>query len=1402
MRIKLFLFLAVCGLFSEFSSAQVLITEAVPTVTVNFSASMQTTVGSNPSTPFSGAGFTPTAMTAGRLNSNAWSVLGFNFGDLLFGGTQTVDDFGRGSVSGAVLTPGIYAYTDSPATVANPTLLIQPGDVDDFNPGSITLRVKNNGTTNMTQLQLSYNIFLRNDEGRSSTFNFSHSLNSTGPFQAEPSVDFTSPDVADAFQWVQVDVTPSRSIVISGINVAPGAFYYLRWSSQDVAGTGDRDEFGLDDIVITGTYGAPAPEINVLSVNGTTILSMDSSPSVAKSTDFAPMGAPVSTYNTSVQKTFSIQNLGGAILNISNVTITGANASNFTIYISGSQTPTGNIAAVSGSVVSIRDLVIIFDPSFTGLHTARVNIASNDNTGNENPYWFDIQGYGFDPKPDIEVKGLTGGASNIQSGNMIATTFNNTLWADQVVGTSVIKDYRIKNTGQTGAPLLLTGTPIVTVSGINPSDFVVTTQPTATSLNAGFGTNYYITFTPSAPGIRTALITIANNDLIPDPFTMNPESPFTYLVQGKGISPEIDVLGNSQSITSGSTLPVLANYTFFDYLNVVGASLTRTYTIKNTGTAALSVGALTISGANASDFTVVTLPAASVAANAATTFSIKFDPSATGVRNATVNLVNNDFDENPYTFSIRGYGIDYIPCSYLAVETIAQQDFEAAPATPVWLLSSTTNSVITGGNAFGATGDSGASPKFLGARSLQVNNSTSVNVFAPINTTAFNDITLSVRLASLSTTAVEGSDANDKIVLAISTNGGTNWSDEFEIKGNTNAKWNFTSGTGIANGFYDGDNIVSSISIANGGFVTADGISTLQISNLPKSPTLSLRITIINNNAQEIWAIDNVSLTGRKELSTTWAGGWSNGLPNANTKAIINGPYDTSNGNIQACKLQVNATGSILINSGQYIIVESDLANAGVITIENGGSLVQKNDYATNSGSIIVKRNTTPIRKFDYTYWSSPVSGMTLFNLSPLTLSDKYFQFNTASNVFQSVPSSTVMSPGKGYIVRGPQNFDPVTPAIYNAQFSGPTNNGFIQQPILNVTGTWNLLGNPYPSAINANTFLQLPGNTSVVGGTIYLWTHNTPLTNNIYAQNDYASYNLLGGTGTAAAANSGVNTTIPTGMIASGQGFFTVATAAGQATFTNSMRVVGNNLAFFRQSNQSSSVLDEPVEYEKSRFWLNLSGEQGLFRQILIGYANGATNGEDRDFDGKQFSVNSNLSFYSLLNNSAMTIQGRALPFDDQDVVMLGFTTSIPGIFELSIENFDGLFIDQEIFVKDNLLNVIHNLKSGNYSFETDAGTFDSRFEIHYINNTLSTKDFESKNFQIAVKDQVIKIRSGSSLISAVRVIDQLGRVLYDKKEIKQSELSIETLTVAQQVLIVQTTLQNGTVETRKIIY
>ncbi|HSN49106.1 MAG TPA: choice-of-anchor D domain-containing protein, partial [Flavobacterium sp.] len=160
-------------------------------------------------------------------------------------------------------------------------------------------------------------------------------------------------------------------------------------------------------------------------------------------------------------------------------------------------------------------------------------------------------------------------------------------------------------------------------------------------------------------------------------------------------SQEINLQGNAVNITDGDTTPSTSDYTNFGN-SYIGSANNVTYTIQNTGNLPLTIGAITFSGSNSADFTVIGLPSSSVAAGSSTTFIVRFYPSTSGIKNATISIANNDPDENAYDFSIRGTGIEL----GLAQEIEVEGNATVIPDNGI--LTSTDNGTILGDTFTGA----------------------------------------------------------------------------------------------------------------------------------------------------------------------------------------------------------------------------------------------------------------------------------------------------------------------------------------------------------------------------------------------------------------------------------------------------------------------------------------------------------------------------------------------------------------------------------------------------------------------------------------------------------------------------------------------------------------------------
>ncbi len=126
--------------------------------------------------------------------------------------------------------------------------------------------------------------------------------------------------------------------------------------------------------------------------------------------------------------------------------------------------------------------------------------------------------------------------------------------------------------------------------------------------------------------------------------------------------PEIDIQGNGVPVSNGDTTPSSADNTDLGAV-AVGNSLNQTYTVRNTGAGMLTLGtgAVTLSGVGCTDFSVTAQPVDSVAASGATAFTVQYSPADTGSDNCTVNVANDDSNENPYTFVISGSAANQAP---------------------------------------------------------------------------------------------------------------------------------------------------------------------------------------------------------------------------------------------------------------------------------------------------------------------------------------------------------------------------------------------------------------------------------------------------------------------------------------------------------------------------------------------------------------------------------------------------------------------------------------------------------------------------------------------------------------------------------------------------------------------
>ncbi|MBK9329489.1 MAG: autotransporter-associated beta strand repeat-containing protein [Sphingobacteriales bacterium] len=188
-----------------------------------------------------------------------------------------------------------------------------------------------------------------------------------------------------------------------------------------------------------------------------------------------------------------------------------------------------------------------------------------------------------------------------------------------------------------------------------------------------------------------------------------------------------------------------------------------------------------------------------------------------------------------------------------------------------------------------ASGDRPASSPFAseGSHSRGVSSATATLTSSDISTSGYTGIQLTFRLASFSIGSTgNGADGIDIVTVEISPDGGTNYYSTVRVLGNSNAYWGYSTGTGNATTAYDGNATPVDYAPTGGGSRTTDGYSTVTVTDLPATSNMRIRITLLNNSANERWVMDDVLVTGNSSTNLYWggttgtySGTWTTGTP-------------------------------------------------------------------------------------------------------------------------------------------------------------------------------------------------------------------------------------------------------------------------------------------------------------------------------------------------------------------------------------------------------------------------------------------------------------------------------------------------------------------------------------------
>jgi hypothetical protein len=398
-----------------------------------------------------------------------------------------------------------------------------------------------------------------------------------------------------------------KSIVISGTNASD----FTLSTATTCPSSGTLNALGTCIISVTFTPGASGARLATLTVTdnasgGSQTIALSGTGSTGATATATLLPATLSfgsvaVGSTSAAKSSTLTDTSATVaLNISSITITGANASDFKLSTSSTCPSAGTINPLATCLVTVT-----FSPTASGARSATLTVFDNTTAGSQT----------------IALSG-TGTGGSTATATLLPSSLS---FGSVAVGsTSAAKSSTLTDTSTTIALNISS----ITITGTNAADFKLSTSstcPSSGTINPLATCLVTVTFSPSASGTRSATLTVSDNTSIGSQ---------TVALSGTG---------TGGSTTTATLLPSSLS---FGSIAVGSTSAAQSSTLTDTSTTiALNISSITITGTNAADFklsTSSTCPSSGTINPLATCLvTVTFGPSASGARSATLTVSDN-----------------------------------------------------------------------------------------------------------------------------------------------------------------------------------------------------------------------------------------------------------------------------------------------------------------------------------------------------------------------------------------------------------------------------------------------------------------------------------------------------------------------------------------------------------------------------------------------------------------------------------------------------------------------------------------------------------------------------------------------------------------------------------------
>ncbi|AUC76794.1 T9SS type A sorting domain-containing protein [Olleya sp. Bg11-27] len=543
------------------------------------------------------------------------------------------------------------------------------------------------------------------------------------------------------------------------------------------------------------------------------------------------------------------------------------------------------------------------------------------------------------------------------------------------------------------------------------------------------------------------------------------------------------------------------------------------------------------------------------------------------------------------------------------------------------------------------------------------------------------------------------------------------------------------------------------------------------------------------------------------------------------------------------------------------------------IYLRNEAQVIQGTGVTGNSGlgKLSVYQQGT-VNSYAYNYWASPVGNVSvnttgnstfipnqnIYDITDLTNStlagyatsgyngtsaplniESYWLWKYNPGVDYSawdfVGASGFVDAGYGFTMKGTIGSTSIAGQQYD--FRGKPNAGEITTDI--ALGQETLIGNPYPSALDASAFIHDPNNIPLLdAGTLYYWEQDQSITSHVLTsyRGGYGAY-TIDATGTvdsyvappfnAYNADGSLNTSGASSTsgkearryIPVGQGYMVKGAATGTLLTSDSHRVfykkTGAQSEFYRtaENNTEDSSERNTIVYDTNgvqilpedfkRFRLNVDFGSLYTRQLLHNFHQTASPDFDYGLESKVYGALSADANW-IQNNEAYVTKADNYQIDLKIPLNLNLDAQQVLNFRLTdIQNFD---YSQPIYLHDIDNNLYIDLRQQDFQISLPIGNYATRFEITFEEtNTLSTVEFVENNFNVLQNNtisELVILNPNSLSINFIELYDISGKLIFNKQvKNTNTRLSYSTKNLSDGVYLVKTTLSNNNTTTKKVI-